>query len=193
MLRHRKLCALVLALATAGVAHATQSLKVTLAEPSDAPADQTGKIQVTLTNDGDEPIDILKPLTPFAQGPANGLAGGIFNVKDAQGRRVAYWGDSGKYVGFTASDFIHLLPGQSLSKTVDLAPVYELSSGSYTISYDLDYSMKRPEKGQVVKEADSTTRKHSVSNTLQIQVNGSLLKANPQAAIGFPKAPLTPQ
>jgi hypothetical protein len=177
MLSYRAIGALVLALATAGAVQATQSLQVTLAEPTDSPADQTGKIQVTLTNDGDEPIDVLKALTPWVQSPSNQLAASIFDVRDYRGRRVAYWGDSAKYAGFTYDDFIHLNPGQSISKVVELAPVYRLTTGSYTVVYDLDYTMARPEPGKMVNDAPPGTaqRKHALSNTLQIHVNGSLL------------------
>jgi hypothetical protein len=180
MLSLLKACALVLALTAAGAVQATQSVKVTLAEPADSPADQTGKIAVTLTNDGDEPVDILKVFTPFAQGPANGIAANIFTVKDAHGHVLPYWGVSGKYVNFTTDDFIHLLPGQSVSKTVDLGTIYEFTSGTYTVDYDVDYSMKRPDPGQTVKTAYDPAHpqatRHSQSNTLSISINASLLK-----------------
>jgi hypothetical protein len=187
MVSYRKAGALVLALATVGVVHATQSLKVTLAEPADAPADQTGKIQVTLTNDGDEPVDVLSEYTPWTRGPKNGIASSIFDVRDYRGRTVTYWGELAKYVGFTYDDFIHLAPGQSISKVVDLAPIYRLKTGSYTVVYALDYSMRRPEPGKKAEESSSSDpnyqRRHAVSNTLQIQVNGSLLPAEPTASL----------
>ncbi|HUB90343.1 MAG TPA: hypothetical protein VMA74_11525 [Dyella sp.] len=196
MFNYYKVGALVLALAAVGAAHATQSLKVTIAEPKDSTAKETGVVVFALTNDGDEPVDILKPLTPFAQMPTGRLPGAIFSVKDSRGHRVPYRGDSGKYLNFTKDDFIHLLPGQSVRKTVDLSKDYELSSGPYTISYDQDYSMKRPEQGRIVRDTldatNSTPRKHSISNTLQIWVNGSLLQAKKLQAKQKPTAGLSP-
>lgn len=197
MSKYYKASALVLALVAAGAVQAAQSLKVTIAEPADSTAKQTGEVEVTLKNDGDEPVDILKVLSPFAQIPTGGLAGDIFSIKDSRGHRVPYRGDSGKYLNFTTDDFVHLLPGQSISKTVDLAKDYALSNGPYTVGYDVDYSTKRPEPGKTVKDAfnstNSTPRKHSISNTLQIWVNGSLLLARQKSTAGLFKAsPVSP-
>jgi hypothetical protein len=179
MFKYRKLCTLALALAAAGVAHATQAVKVTLSEPADAPADQTGKIEVTLTNTGDEPVDINKPESPFAEAPVKTLAAAVLEVRDARGRRVTYWGETAKYGGFSYDDFIHLLPGQSVSKTIDLSISYDFSSGTYTVQWTADYSTKRPQPGKISQQGTDFS-KRSASNVLQFVINEKLLTPRPK-------------
>lgn len=170
--------ALTLALMLSGMAHATQPLHITLSQPADQADREVGKVVVTMTNTGNEPIDLLKYKTPFLEAVGD-LPGPLFEVHDALGKSVAYKGAKTTFSKVTADSYIHLLPGQAIQKTVDLSRDYQLSDGPYSISYVQDLS-PNPDDESTSSLASQDDARHSQSNAVQIWVNGNLLGARQQ-------------
>lgn len=165
-----------------GIAHASDALQVMLSQPSNSVDKQTGVVVLTLTNHGTTPIDVLKWKSPFVEA-GGGLASDLFTITDSTGKRAAYTGSFAKFVHMTADSFIHLQPGQSVSKIVDLGRDYNLSDGVYTVTYDQDMSAVPPKDGAADAEQSALhIGAHSASNALQIWINSSLLQAKKKIA-----------
>jgi len=166
-------------------AYAQGDLQITLSQPPSTSDQQVGRIVLTLTNTGKEPVAILKWKTPFIEAGGR-LPNSLFVIVDAKGQRVAYTGRNVKFVNMTADSFLTLEPGQSVSKVVDLAQDYAISDGAYKVMYTQDLSAKPPVKsgtGQQVKAIPPSLQKSSPSNTLDIWVNTSLLGGKRQQAM----------
>lgn len=87
-------------------------------------------VNVTFTNMGDLPLRMVDWLLPDAE-----LDADMF-LLSRDGEPVAYLGPIVKRVPPTAQDMITLAPGESISRTVDLAGAYDLTvSGVYSIQY----------------------------------------------------------
>lgn len=175
MKRHARFAVMILFVV--GIASATDALQVTLSQPNNSVDKQTGVIVLTLTNHGTTPIDVLKWKSPFVEA-GGGLASDLFAITDSTGKRTDYTGSFAKFVHMTADSFIHLQPGQSVSKAVDLGRDYNLSDGIYTVTYDQDMSAVPPKDGAAdAEQSPLHVGAHSVSNALQIWINSSLLQA----------------
>jgi peptidyl-Lys metalloendopeptidase len=111
--------------ATAGEIAATLSMGTSSLSAKDDVA-----VTVTLTNVSSRTVKLLKWHTP-----ANGVEESLFEVT-RNGQAVPYIGRHYKRAAPTAEDFIALAPGESLTRTVSLAGVYDLSeTGSYSIRF----------------------------------------------------------
>lgn len=93
-------------------------------------ASDAAAVTVTLTNVSGRSVRVLKRDTPV-----DGIKNELFNVT-RDGAAVNYVGRHYKWAAPQAEDFLTLAPGESLTRTVDLASAYDLSvSGNYTVGY----------------------------------------------------------
>jgi peptidyl-Lys metalloendopeptidase len=89
-------------------------------------------VQVSITNPNSVPVWVLKWLTP-----SEGVEGSLFAVM-RDGVSVDYYGKLVKRAAPTASDYIQLQPGDSLTNDVNLSDYYDLSvSGVYQVMYNV--------------------------------------------------------
>jgi peptidyl-Lys metalloendopeptidase len=93
-------------------------------------------VTVTLTNVSGHPVSVLK-----WHAPEDGtLKEALFSVT-RDGEPVAYIGRHYKRGASQPGDFLTLAPGESVSRTANLAHAYDLSaSGLYSLRYELDGS-----------------------------------------------------
>lgn len=128
-------------------------------------------VRVTLTNSSSTAQHLLRWRTPLDGGESP-----LFEVR-RDGQPVRYLGRRIKRAPPGPSDYVRLDPGASLSKTVELSRLYEMSvTGSYTIRY-LSPAMPAPGAGvqPVVGEL--------VSSPVSIWVNGRLARGSKPAAM----------
>ena len=89
-------------------------------------------VTVTLRNAGTHAVRVLRWNTAV-----EGVKDSLFAVS-RDGQPVEYLGAHYKRPAPTAGDYLRIAPGESLSATVDLASVYDLSqTGSYSVRFDL--------------------------------------------------------
>jgi peptidyl-Lys metalloendopeptidase len=90
-------------------------------------------VTVKMTNAGSHAVRLLRWNTPV-----EGVKDALFAIS-RDGEPVTYLGAHYKRPAPTAGDYLRLAPGESLSATVDLATVYDLSqTGSYSVRFDLE-------------------------------------------------------
>jgi peptidyl-Lys metalloendopeptidase len=95
-------------------------------------AGETVAVTITLTNDSRHPVKLLKWNTPV-----DGLEEALLEVT-LNGEAVAFTGPHYKRPAATEKDFLTLAPGESLSRTVDLGEVYDLSrTGIYGVRFEV--------------------------------------------------------
>ena len=95
-------------------------------------ASEKASVTVTLTNTSRHPVKLLKWYTP-----AEGLEEALLQVK-LNGEDVEFTGPHYKRPAASEKDFLTLAPGESLSRTVDLGEVYDLSrTGSYALRFEV--------------------------------------------------------
>ena len=112
-------------------AQANSNLVVNVSLPvRTAVGDREVLVNVTFTNTGDLPIRMVNWLLPDAE-----LDADMF-LLSRDGEPVTYLGPIVKRAPPAAQDMITLAPGESISRIVDLAGVYDLTvSGVYSIQY----------------------------------------------------------
>jgi len=111
-----------------GEAAVTVSLS---ADKSAFSATDKALVSVTLRNSGQSKVKLLKWAVPDSE-----LEESLFDVK-LGGQSVQYLGAHFKRGTARAEDYVQLKPGESITRTVDLASFYDLSkSGSYSITVD---------------------------------------------------------
>lgn len=94
-------------------------------------AGEQTSVTITLTNDSRHPVKLLKWYTP-----AEGLEEELLQVT-LNGEAVAFTGPHYKRPAATEKDFLTLAPGESLTRTVDLSEVYDLSrTGIYGVRFE---------------------------------------------------------
>ncbi|MFP2926310.1 M35 family metallo-endopeptidase [Pyxidicoccus sp. 3LG] len=111
---------------------AAGDVKVELSVGKSAMAAREGVlVTVTLTNVSSSKVRLLKWHTPV-----DGLKEDLFKV-EAEGAAAEYNGRHYKWATPEAHDYLSLAPGESVSRTVDLATIYDLSkTATYSIRYD---------------------------------------------------------
>ncbi len=122
---------LALGLAGAGAAHALPGMRAELATERTwlAQADDV-TMRFSVTNEGATPIRLLKWATPFEEVGQNLFAVGL------NGEEVRYIGKMYKRGTPQAKDYLTLAPGESLSTSVELSSLYDMSRpGEYTVQY----------------------------------------------------------
>jgi peptidyl-Lys metalloendopeptidase len=171
---------LVLAFLFASAVHASGKLQIVLAVPAAQQDKEVGKIVFSMQNVGDQPISVLKWKTPFVEAGGR-LASNIFVVSDSAGKPVSYIGRNVKFVNMNADSFIELRPGQSITKTIDIAQDYAMSDGSYSVAYTQDPSTLVAASPSAAAStmraaASGTVRDAITSNTLKLWVNSRLIQ-----------------
>lgn len=136
--------AVAAALVAPAVAQA-QDLRVSVsaARPSVA-ASQDVEVTLRYTNAGKETLYLLKWFVPGAD-----LKEPLFQIS-RDGKSVDYIGPHYKRRAPTIDDMVALLPGKTLTTTVKLGKVYDLSqSGNYSVRFnaDLDHMLGKPAAG----------------------------------------------
>lgn len=117
------------ACAFSACAGAAVDVTVTPLQPTVARGDDV-QVRVTLSNTSGTVQHLLRWRTPL-----DGIDTSLFDVT-RDGQPVRYLGRSVKRAAPVPADFVRLDPGASLSKTVELSRLYEMSvTGSYTIRY----------------------------------------------------------
>lgn len=162
------------------IAHAQEHLSVVLSTPESQAQADSAKVVVKITNDGDQPVAILKYKTPnWGSGL---IAGNLFTVSDEAGKPVKYVGGYEDPGRVTDDMFYTIAPGQSKSTTVNLRNYYQVAGGVYRVVFNLRLGERpggRPMKrvgGVLVEDSDAF---HTVvSNALDIKVVSGLAKSD---------------
>lgn len=119
-------------------------------------------VTVTISNPGGSTVRLLRWFTP-----AGGIEEPVFSVK-RNGEAVAYTGAYYKRPPATASDYITLKAGESITYSVNLGEYYDLSkSGDYQVSYTAASYHLFTEKGNGFKSQDVLT-----SEAISLKVDG---------------------
>ncbi len=109
-------------------------------------------VTVTMTNVSSHPVRLLKWHTPV-----DGLKEDLF-VVTADGAAAEYNGRHYKWATPEAHDFLRLAPGESVSRTVDLASIYDLSrTATYSIRYDSEAHHDASHEGLSRLSSDSVS------------------------------------
>lgn len=124
------------------------------------------RVRVTLTNNGDRPVNVLKWQLP------GGDDAPLFLV-ERDGQPVAYQGALIKRSQPSRSDYQRLSAGESLTLEAEVSGLYDMSAqGEYRISYRVPQisgesgaKMKARENGKVAPQA-------SASNTVSLWLDG---------------------
>lgn len=128
-------------------------------------------VRVTLTNSSSTAQHLLRWRTPL-----DGVESPLFEVR-RDGQPVRYLGRRIKRAPPGPADYVRLDPGASLSKTVELSRLYEMSvTGSYTIRYR---SPAMPAPGAGVQAVVGEL----VSSPVSVFVNGRLPRGTKPAAM----------
>lgn len=148
-------------------------LKVDLASASTSlSASQDVSVRVTLSNPTAAPIKVLKWYTPIER-----VEDHLFRIT-RDGQEVPYLGAHYKRPAPTDKDYVTLEPGQSLTRSVELSGLYDLSvTGSYTIEYDVSslnlYGRSRLPTALASTEAVSQDSMQSLSsNRVSLWIQG---------------------
>lgn len=128
-------------------------------------------VRVTLSNTSGTPQQLLRWRTPL-----DGVDAPLFDIT-RDGLPVRYLGRRIKRAPPGPADFVRLDPGASLSKTVELSALYEMSiTGSYTIRYR---SMAMPAPGVGVRPVVGEL----VSKPVSIWIDGRLPRGSRTASL----------
>jgi len=126
-------------------------LVATLTHNSMSAANDQVIVTLTLTNDGDAPVHIFEPATPFIA-TGGRLSRDQFHVVDAFGHKAPYRGVWVNWGGMPPSLFRIVRPGETLEKTIDLTYEYDYGSGGpFAIRYELSMDWE-PDPSQASAE-----------------------------------------
>jgi peptidyl-Lys metalloendopeptidase len=93
-------------------------------------ATQDVVVQVSFTNNANHPVHLLRWYTP-----ADEVEDAIFTIT-RDGTRLPYLGAHYKRPAPTGKDYLKLAPGETLTRSVELSALYDLSeTGAYSIRY----------------------------------------------------------
>ncbi len=114
-------------------ASARQNVSVNVSLPDSATvSDREVLVNMTFTNDGSTPVRMVNWFMPDGE-----LTGDMFSLL-RDGQPVSYLGPIVKRGAPGTEDLVTLAPGQSVTRTVDLAGAYDLSrAGNYSIQYSV--------------------------------------------------------
>ena len=138
-------------------------------------ASQPVIVQVTISNTTGKNAKVLRWFTP-----AEDVEEALFSVT-RDGKPVAYLGAIYKRPAPSAADYVNLKPGESLTRSVDLASVYDLSAGGrYTIRFNVGSANLFSEKGGA---AVDTLSSNEVTVTAAGRTSGPVLETITPAAV----------
>lgn len=173
----KHILAVILFLASAGAAWASVDVTLNPVQPTVGRGDDV-LVRVTLTNTSGTIQHLLR-----WRMPVDGVAAPLFDVR-RDGQPVRYLGRRIKRAAPVPSDYMPLDPGASLTQTVELSRLYEMSvTGNYTIRYR-SAAMPAPGLGLQPVVGDL------VSGPVTIWVDGRLPRGSKVAAAA-PEAPGT--
>lgn len=137
----------------AGAVAARSELRVDLAPRQAAyRADEPVLVDVTITNVGARKAKLLSWMLPAAD-----LEEPLFTVTHG-GQRAAFLGPHYKRPNAEAGDFVHLAPGASITRQVDLARFYDLSqTGDRDVQLVVGEDELRPDDGVRAAAVTSNT------------------------------------
>ncbi len=139
-------------------------------------------VTVTLRNDGRHAVKLLRWYTP-----AEGLEEPLFEVT-RDGAKVAFEGPHYKRPAATEADYVRLAPGESLTRTVDLQGVYDLSkSGNYSVRFSLG------EEGNTVRQLASNEVSLFIEGRPNPMLADKEVSATVTGAISFNRCDATQQ
>lgn len=126
-------------------------------------ATEAVQVQVTISNNGNQPVKVLKWFTPSEE-----LEEPLFIVS-LNGLNVPYTGATYKRPAPKAEDYIQLKAGESLVRLAPLSEFYDFStSGRYTLRYEAQSEQLFSTRGSgFLKKTDSLS-----SNTVEVYVEG---------------------
>jgi hypothetical protein len=94
-------------------------------------------VTLVLTNDGDQPVHVFEPATPFIAAGGR-LARDQFEAVNALGHKAPYRGRWVNWGGTVMAVFRLIQPGEVLEATVDLTDEYDFGTGGpFTLRYVL--------------------------------------------------------
>ena len=161
---------LFLVLSLSPVAAATVEVTLTPLQPT-VERGHDVMVRVTLINASGTAQHLLRWRTPL-----DGVESPLFEVR-RDGQPVRYLGRRIKRAPPGPSDYVRLDPGATLSKTVELSRLYEMSvTGSYTIRY---HSPAMPAPGAGVQAVVGEL----ASNPVSIFINGRLPRGSKVASL----------
>lgn len=159
------LCCTISASAAANVEVAVTPLQPTVDRGDDV------LVRVVMTNTSAQVAHLLRWRTPL-----DGVESPLFDVR-RDGQPVRYLGRRIKRAAPGPSDYVRLDPGATLSKTVELSRLYEMSvTGSYTIRYR---SAAMPAPGAGVQPVVGEL----VSSPVNVWINARLPRGSKSAAM----------
>jgi len=168
--------AIVVALAASGAAHASVTVTLTPLQAAVGRGDNV-LVRVTLTNTAGTAVHLLRWRTP-----QDGVGTSLFEVR-RDGQPVRYLGRSIKRAAPGPADYFLLDPGASLSHTVELSTLYEMSvTGNYTIRYR---SLAMPAPASLAHAVVGEL----ASNPVTIWVDGRLPRGSRTAVTPEPAGP----
>jgi peptidyl-Lys metalloendopeptidase len=123
-------------------------------------SDQEVMVDVIFTNNGSTPLSIAKWFVP-----EGALEGDLF-LLSRDGKQVPYLGPIIKRAAPTAQDMITLAPGESITRSVDISGMYDLSaSGEYKMQYGVASSQLF---GRASPRATQDLLKNSMEQTVDV-------------------------
>jgi peptidyl-Lys metalloendopeptidase len=164
----------------------SNSLSVSLSVSDRATvSDQEVMVDVVFTNNGSTPLSIAKWFVP-----EGALEGDLF-LLSRDGKQVPYLGPIIKRAAPTAQDMITLAPGETITRSVDISGMYDLSvSGEYKMQYGVASSQLF---GRASPRAAQDLLKNSMEQTVDVGM-ASLMsnevatfvegRSNPLASLG---------
>lgn len=151
-------------------------------------SDQEVMVDVVFTNNGSTPLSIAKWFVP-----EGALEGDLF-LLSRDGKKVPYLGPIIKRAAPTAQDMITLAPGESITRSVDIAGMYDLSaSGEYKMQYGVASSQllgrtvprQATDSKRFAESAADVVMESLMSNEVATFVEG---RSNPLASLAADKS-----
>lgn len=149
------------------------------------------QLRFTLTNTAGESLHVLKWQTPL-----EGFTADILEVK-RDGQPVRYIGRQVKRAAPSERDYVLILPGKSISATVNVAAAYDVSApGEYTVAVATRvFDVARGDTPKLAKTTADLSVRTLTSNAVSFRVAAAPGEAEVPPVTPFdaePKGPVTP-
>ena len=168
-MKNYKLAALTLSLIACNSAFA-KGIEVSLSTPEHSiTSTQDLALDVTFTNTDDQPLELLKWYIPTQDTKES-----LFKIRK-DGYKPQYFGAHAKRLAPQDSDYLELQPNESVTYTVELTGMYDLSTtGSYDIQYAVNFqNAVRGDQSLSLRNPNTEkTISKLASNTVNVWVEG---------------------
>ncbi|WMN61836.1 hypothetical protein NI389_18695 (plasmid) [Pseudoalteromonas xiamenensis] len=104
------------------------SIDCELHVPKEGVVEKPFIVEFTVKNNAATEAEILTWLTPL-----EGFWSSLFILRNQQKQELVYQGPKAKRLAPTPDDYLHLKPNESYRTSLDLAEVYEIPPGKYTL------------------------------------------------------------